>query len=222
MTGRGRGPFSDFPDETLRVIILQAFIATTSFIAFLISATMSERRDAEARLVDLATHDPLTGLANRRFFLLQLQGAAARSARSTESAAIIYLDLDGFKEINDRLGHAVGDEVLAEVGRRLSSGTREGDLVARLGGDEFAGLLRPVDGIEGAQLSARRIADLIEQPFHLDDLVIPIRISVGTALLTPDVGLSLRRADDELYRDKPDNARRKRRAGIDSIASAAA
>ena len=222
MTGRGHGPFSDFPDETLRVIILQAFIATTSFIAFLISATMSERRDAEARLVDLATHDPLTGLANRRFFLLQLQGAAARSARSTESAAIIYLDLDGFKEINDRLGHAVGDEVLAEVGRRLSGGTREGDLVARLGGDEFAGLLKPVDGIEGAQLSARRIADLIEQPFHLGDLVIPIRVSVGTALLTPDVGLSLRRADDELYRDKPDNARRKRRAGLDSIASAAA
>lgn len=222
MTERGRGPLSDVPNETLRVVILQAFVATTSFIAFLISATMSERRHAEARLVDLATHDHLTGLANRRFFLLQLQGAAARSARSTESAAIIYLDLDGFKEINDRLGHAVGDEVLVEVGRRFAGGAREGDLVARLGGDEFAGLLKPVDGIEGAQLSARRIADLIEQPFHLGDLVIPIRVSVGTALLTPDVGLSLRRADDELYRDKPDSARRKRRAGLDSIASAAA
>ena len=222
MTGRGHGPFADFPNETLRTVILQVFIATTSFIALLISATMSERRHAEAALVDLATHDPLTGLANRRYFLQHLHAAAARGARSRESAAIIYLDLDGFKEINDRLGHTAGDEVLIEVGRRLASGTRKGDVVARLGGDEFAGLLEPIEGIEDAKLSARRIADLIEQPFHLADQVVPIRVSVGAALLTPDVDLSLRRADDELYRDKPNRAMQKRRAGLDPIAGTAA
>ena len=210
MTGRGHGPFSAFSNETLRVVILQVFIATTSFIAFLISATMSERRYAEAALVDLATHDSLTGLANRRFFLQQLQAAAARTARarSVASAAIIYLDLDGFKKINDRLGHAVGDEILIEVGRRLASGAREGDLVARLGGDEFAALLEPVDGVEGAQLYARRVADLIEQPFQLGDQVVPLRVSVGAALVTPDISLTLRQADDELYRDKPTRANR--------------
>ena len=103
----------------------------------------------------------------------------------------------------------------------LPVGHAEGDLVARLGGDEFAAILEPVDGIEDALLSARRIADLIEQPFDLGDLRVPIRVSVGAALLTPDVGLSLRRADDELYRDKPRRGTRKRRAGLDSIASAA-
>ena len=222
LTGRGHGPFSGFPNETLRVVILQAFIAITSFVAFLISATMSERRHAEAALVDLATHDPLTGLANRRSFLQQLERAAARTARSVESAAIIYLDLDGFKEINDRLGHAVGDEVLTEVGRRLVDGAREGDLVARLGGDEFAVLLEPVDGIESAELSGRRIVDLIEQPFHRGEILVPIRVSVGAALVTPDAGLSLRQADDELYRDKQGRANRPRPAALNPIASAVA
>jgi diguanylate cyclase (GGDEF)-like protein len=221
MTGRGHGPFTGVPNTTLRVFLLQIFIALTSFIAFLISATMSERRHAEATLVDLATHDPLTGLPNRRLFLSQLEGAAARTTRSVESTAIVYLDLDGFKEINDRFGHAIGDEVLVEVGRRLAAGARAGDLVARLGGDEFAGLLEPVEGIEGAGLSARRIADLIEQPFHLGELVVPIRVSVGAALVTADVDLSLRQADEALYRDKRGDAVRTRPAGLSPIAGAA-
>jgi diguanylate cyclase (GGDEF)-like protein len=217
LTAHGRGLIGGLPDGTLRMVILQTFVAVTSFTVFLISATMSERRHAEAELVDLATHDPLTGLANRRLFLQQLKGAAARAARSTDDSAIISLDLDGFKEINDRLGHAVGDDVLVEVGRRLAEATRGGDLVARLGGDEFAALLTPVDGIEGAELSAHRIADLIEQPYTRRDLVIPIRVSVGTTLITTDVALTLRRADDSLYRDKVSHTSRTRPAGLDSI-----
>ena len=138
-----------------------------------------------------------------------------------QGTAVIYLDLDGFKAINDRLGHSAGDDVLIEVGRRLAAGARKGDLVARLGGDEFAAILEPIDDLGDARLSARRIADLIEQPFNLGDQPVSIRVSVGAALLTADVGLSLRRADDELYRDKPRRGTRKRRAGLDSIASAA-
>ena len=221
MTGRGYGPFTGFPNLTSRMVTLQIFIGLTSFVTFLISAAMSERRHAEAALHDLATHDPLTGLANRRLFLQELEGAAARTARSTESTAIISLDLDGFKEINDRLGHAVGDEVLVEAGRRLAGGAREGDVVARMGGDEFAGLLQPVEGIEGAESAARRIADLIEQPFHVCDLEVPIRVSVGVALLTPDVDLSLLRADEDLYRDKQGNAGQTRSTRLHPVAVAA-
>ena len=221
MTGRGHGPFTGFPNATSRMITLQIFIGLTSFVTFLISAAMSERRHAEAALVDLATHDPLTGLANRRLFLQHLERAAARTARSMESTAVIYLDLDEFKDINDRLGHAVGDEVLVEAGRRLASGAREGDVVARLGGDEFGGLLEPVDGIEGAESAARRIADLIEQPFHVGDLVVPIRVSVGAALVTPDVDLSLRRADEDLYRNKQGRTGQTRPTRLHSVAIAA-
>lgn len=200
-TGRGLGPFASYTAE-LRVVSLQTFIATTASVAFLISATMSERRRAEAAFADLATHDPLTGLANRRWFMQWLNEVAARRDRSSESAAVVYLDLDHFKEINDRLGHAAGDAVLVETGRRLTAAVREGDLVARLGGDEFAALLEPVDGISGAELSARRIADAVEHPFTLGEVSIPLGVSVGASLVGPSSDLSLAEADRQLYRDK--------------------
>jgi integral membrane sensor domain MASE1 len=133
LTGRGRGPLSDFPNVELRLVILQAFIASTAFVGFLICVTIAERRRAEAALEQLATHDPLTGLANRRLFLQRFDGAIARRDRSSEDAAVVYFDLDDFKSINDELGHAAGDAVLVEVGRRLAAAVREGDLVARIG-----------------------------------------------------------------------------------------
>ena len=202
MTGRGHGPLAHLASITERVVILQTFVALASFIVFLISATMAEQRHAKAELTDLATHDPLTGIGNRRLLLEQLERAAARAGRSVQSSAIIYFDLDSFKEINDRLGHAVGDAVLVEVGRRLASGARGGDVVARMGGDEFAALVEPVDGIEGAAACARRISHLIEQPFSVDGVMVSIQVSVGTALITPDLDVGLRQADEELYRDK--------------------
>ena len=201
-TGNGLGPLSNFPDVESRVIGLQTFIAATAFVAFLICATMSERTRAETALEELATCDPLTGLANRRRFMAQLDKAVARRDRSSESAAVVYFDLDDFKQINDGLGHAAGDAILVEVGRRLSAAVRAGDLVARIGGDEFAALLEPVDGIEGADLSARRMADAVEQPFAFGDQSIPIGVSVGTALAGSDGDASLAEADRRLYRDK--------------------
>jgi diguanylate cyclase (GGDEF)-like protein len=198
-TGNGLGPLAIFPDIESRVIGLQTFIATTAFVAFLICASMSERARAEAALAELATQDPLTGLANRRGFMERLDEAVARRNRSSESAAVVYFDLDRFKQINDGLGHAAGDAVLIEVARRLSVAVRGSDLVARIGGDEFAALLEPVDGMNGADVWARRMAEAVEQPFAFGDHPVPIGVSVGTALAGSDGDASLAEADTRLY-----------------------
>ena len=202
-TGHGFGPLANEAVDS-RSLGLQAFITSTAFVAFLICATISERKGAEAALAELATCDPLTGLANRRRLMERFDETAARHERSSESAAVAYFDLDHFKQINDRLGHAGGDAVLIEVARRLSTSVRTSDLVARIGGDEFAVLLEPVDGIDGANQSARRLVEAVEQPFAYGDRGIPIGVSVGTALTSADNDVSLAEADMRLYRDKAD------------------
>jgi diguanylate cyclase (GGDEF)-like protein len=201
-TGHGFGPLATVSAVDSRSLGLQAFITTTAFVAFLICATISERKRAETAFAELATRDPLTGLPNRRRFIERFDETGARHKRSSESAAVAYFDLDHFKQINDSLGHAAGDAVLIEVARRLSAAIRTSDLVARIGGDEFAVLLEPVDGIDGANQSARRLVDAVEQPFGYGDRLIPICVSVGTALTGSDSDASLAEADMRLYRDK--------------------
>jgi diguanylate cyclase (GGDEF)-like protein len=184
------------------VLELQILVATIAFVAFLISATIAERRSAEQALVELATHDFLTGLANRRRFVERLDQVAARRDRSAEGAAVVYFDLDGFKQINDTHGHAVGDAVLVEVGRRLAAVVRESDFVARIGGDEFVALLEPVADIRDADTFARRIATAIGRPCEVGGVSIPIGVATGSALVGSDSGQSLARADVRLYRNK--------------------
>jgi diguanylate cyclase (GGDEF)-like protein len=198
-TGNGLGPLSNFPDIESRVIGLQTFIAATAFVAFLICAALSERTRAEAALAELATCDPLTGVANRRRFMERLDELVARRNRSSDSAAVVYFDLDGFKQINDGFGHAAGDAVLIEVARRLSVAVRGTDLVARIGGDEFAALLEPVDGINGADVWARRMTDAVEEPFAFGNHSVRVGVSVGTALAGSDGDASLAEADKRLY-----------------------
>jgi diguanylate cyclase (GGDEF)-like protein len=134
--------------------------------------------ELETQLTHQALHDPLTGLSNRRLFGDRLDHALRR--RGTRELTVVLCDLDDFKDVNDRLGHAAGDQLLVEVAARLRTVAREGDTVARLGGDEFALLLEDT-GIEGAREVADRIHDWLSRPVTLEGETLLISASVGLA-----------------------------------------
>lgn len=137
-----------------------------------------------------ASHDSLTGLANRSLFLDRARETLAQAERRGERAALCFLDLDGFKPINDRLGHAFGDAVLKAVSDVLRARVRDGDTAARLGGDEFVALLSPVRGAEEAQKAAERIVEGVRNIRTLQGKTVELGASVGIALY-PDHGLDL-------------------------------
>jgi diguanylate cyclase (GGDEF)-like protein/PAS domain S-box-containing protein len=143
---------------------------------------VSERKGLEEELKHQAFHDALSGLANRALFRDRLDHASARAARSRTSLAVLFLDLDDFKLVNDSLGHAAGDEMLVAVGARLVRSLRAGDTAARLGGDEFAVLLEETSGPEEACLLAERIIDDLRVPMRIADRDVPVRVSIGIAL----------------------------------------
>jgi diguanylate cyclase (GGDEF)-like protein/PAS domain S-box-containing protein len=165
---------------------------------------VTERRALEEQLRHQAFHDVLTGLANRSLFLDRLGHALARAVRGARPTAVLYLDLDDFKAVNDRLGHAEGDRLLVAVGERLRSATRAGDTVARLGGDEFAVIVEETEPSE-ADAAARRILETLASPFILAGREVVARASVGIAIQTADEGDAdelLRRADIAMYAAK--------------------
>ena len=152
-----------------------------------------------------ALHDSLTELPNRQF----LQAVATRTLEEGErngtQTAVLLIDLDHFKEINDTLGHYVGDQLLCAVGARLRDAVRDGDCVARLGGDEFAVLAGNLEGVPDAQLLAERLVDALAESFSLDGVRLDVQASIGIAL-SPEHGLDpamlLQRADVALYAAK--------------------
>ena len=161
---------------------------------------ISERLEMLRELERLAHHDPLTGLPNRRSFRRSLTALIERGSRG----AVLFVDLNGFKAVNDELGHAAGDEVLAEVGRRLLLALRGSDIVARLGGDEFAGLLYRCD-LEHAQLAADRIVESVAQPIETSAGAVGVTASVGISLAdgaAMNADVVLRSADTAMYRAK--------------------
>lgn len=163
------------------------------------------RKASEERLERLAHHDTLTGLPNRRLFHDRLERALAMARRRRSGLAVLFLDLDGFKCVNDSLGHAVGDLLLKEVAGRLVSCLRESDTVARQSGDEFAVLLPEVSESRDAVLVANRILDAFAAPFKPGDHELRVSASIGICLY-PDGGQSpdalLQRADTAMYRAK--------------------
>ena len=168
-------------------------------------ADVSDRVRAEAHATHLAHHDPLTGLPNRMQFLEALGSAADVARGAGAELAVHYLDLDGFKPVNDTYGHATGDVLLKQVAGRLKSVLRSGDLVARLGGDEFAILQYPPAA--GATDVADRCIQALSAPFDLEGRQIAISVSIGIALASengfdPDELMSA--ADAALYRAKAD------------------
>ena len=189
---------------------------------------ITQRRQAEAQITYLARHDGLTGLYNRRTFADQLKPALARADRQKKSIAALCLDLDGFREINDALGHSIGDALLREVGQRIKDNAREGDIVARLGGDEFAVLQTEVESEEQTIALAERLSDRLSRPYVIDGLDIAISASIGIATspsegrVAPDLiknaDMALERAKAEgrktirFFEADMDTARKERRA----------
>lgn len=166
---------------------------------------VTERRVLEDRLSYLAFHDDLTGLPNRPLFLERLGHVLDRAGRMEGKVAVLFMDLDNFKHVNDSLGHRAGDQLLSEVAGRLQKVLRPEDTVARFGGDEFTVLLDEVSGSDDAVEVARRIASSLRAPFHLDGHEVFVTASIGIVLEDPRVESAedlLRYADIAMYAGK--------------------
>jgi diguanylate cyclase (GGDEF)-like protein/PAS domain S-box-containing protein len=166
---------------------------------------ISERVKTEEHLKYLATHDPLTMLPNRSLFYEHLDHALHRARRNDMRLAIFFLDLDGFKSVNDLLGHSKGDELLQEVASRFNEALRSSDVVARLGGDEFAFVCENLTNPEDAAVIAKKILIALSRKIHMDGQEISISGSIGISLYPEDGGEArdlLRYADAAMYRVK--------------------
>ncbi|WP_136246854.1 putative bifunctional diguanylate cyclase/phosphodiesterase [Halomonas borealis] len=173
------------------------------YVATFSDITLLKRHQEE--LHRLARHDVLTELPNRRHFAERLEAALPRARRDETLLAVCFLDLDGFKPINDRLGHAAGDQVLITVSQRLRHAIRANDVLARLGGDEFALLLGDLDSQDECLQVVERIHDLIGRPIPLDDSLVKTSSSIGITLFPHDdseAEILLRHADQAMYRAK--------------------
>ncbi len=163
---------------------------------------ITERKQAERRVHQLAFEDSLTGLPNRSLFFNRLQEAVKRTRRDQHGFALMFLDLDGFKGVNDSLGHAVGDDLLRAVARRLTSAIRESDTVARMGGDEFTIILPGVVAPRAAADVAKKILALFKHPFEIDGRELVTSTSIGLSICpthSQDPQELLRQADSAMY-----------------------
>ena len=165
---------------------------------------LTERKQLEQRLAHDAGHDPLTDLPNRAMLMDHLDATIARSRRSGSVAAALFLDLDRFKLVNDAMGHAAGDDLLVQFSHRLRSVLRGSDLGARTGGDEFVVVCSDLNATEDAEAIARRIAEVLRDPFTIAGRTVFVSASIGIALAddTCDAGDLLRNADAAAYRAK--------------------
>jgi diguanylate cyclase (GGDEF)-like protein/PAS domain S-box-containing protein len=176
-----------------------------------INSDITRRKEAEAALKHQALHDGLTGLPNRTLFYDRLTHALAHADRQDQRVAVLFLDLDNFKVVNDSLGHQAGDALLVEVGQRLQTCVRASDTVARLGGDEFTLLLEGIDGEAEARIVAQRIEDALKTHVKLGDREGLISASVGVALSLARgtaADTLVRNADIAMYRSKTDGKAR--------------
>ncbi|MDX9710522.1 MAG: EAL domain-containing protein [Trichloromonas sp.] len=181
--------------------------AITHYVA--VKEDISDRKDYEAQLEYLSTHDELTGLANRALLSDRLEQSIHYAQRSERQVAVLLLDLDRFKFINDSLGHDFGDRLLCEVARRLQDSVREADTVARLGGDEFVLLLTELAGTKDAGLVANKILCRLAEPYHLDGREITLTASLGISLYPRDgldVATLIRNADTAMYQSKRESS----------------
>lgn len=170
-----------------------------------IFSDISRIKQTEQRLQYLAHHDPLTGLANRVLFRERLDQAIRRAKPTRDRVAVLFMDLDGFKTINDTLGHPVGDEMLAKVAQRLVGSVRSKDTVARMGGDEFTLVLSDFSGLRSIDFLSRKIIKRMSEPYQVANRTAYVTASIGIALF-PDDGIDadrlLQNADTAMYHAK--------------------
>jgi diguanylate cyclase (GGDEF)-like protein/PAS domain S-box-containing protein len=187
------------------------------------SRDITDRKQLEAQLIELALRDPLTGLGNRRLFSDRVTHALERRVRRGSRVAMLMLDLDHFKVVNDTFGHARGDALLVAVAERLQCVLRTGDTVARLGGDEFAVLLEDLSHDDEAEATALRIQQALDRAFRLDEREMFIRASIGIAWATDgqDVDALLADADVAMYGAKNSGRGRVERYSSEMRASVA-
>ena len=198
-TLRGLGPFAR-PTQNESLLLLQAFIAVIAVTKLIVAAVVTERRRMEGHLRDLAVRDPLTGLANYRQLMVALEAEIRRSQRTQRGFAVLLLDVDGLKRINDRHGHLVGSRALCRLAEVLHMSCRAVDTAARYGGDEFALVLPETDDTAALQVAAR-----VKERLTRDVEVPRIKASFGVALFPRDGGTAeaiLSGADRALYQMK--------------------
>lgn len=170
-----------------------------------VASRTRELAEANSLLEEMATHDPLTGLANRSGLALHLNSAMLRTARRGETLALMMIDLDGFKPINDNHGHDLGDRLLKVVAERLNEVARGSDFVARFGGDEFIVIAEQITDMAAAEALAERLRQAISAPMVLDGKQLAVRASIGISLSdgeTPEAGALLQQADMAMYQQK--------------------
>lgn len=195
--------------STLDFLQLTAILAITLLLfGILLRFVLSHRRhelercQTESRFAYLANHDALTGLANRNLFMDRLSHAMARAHRCDARLALLFLDLDKFKQVNDTYGHGAGDQLLKMVGERICGCVREDDTVARLSGDEFVVILESIATHQGAATSAETINGKLAQPFLIDGETLNIGVSIGTAIYpddSEDIEELIKIADEAMY-----------------------
>jgi diguanylate cyclase (GGDEF)-like protein len=209
-TIHGYGPFAgDTPHEAL--VLVQAYTCVTAITGLVLASAIVEHRDAEAQLRQLAITDPLTGLANYRRLIEVMRTEIARSRRTSRPFAVVFLDMDGLKRINDRHGHLAGSRALTRLADLLRTSTRSLDTPARYGGDEFA-IVLPETGEEGGRVVLARIADRLAA----DPAKPTLSISGGVAAFPRDGDsptLLLRAADKLLYEAKARSTAARKAAG---------
>lgn len=185
-------------EELIEIPMLTSIL----ILVFLIAA---QRARVQTQLAHLSLHDALTKLPNRTLFVSRLHEALSLSGNRDETFAVLYVDLDGFKSVNDRLGHAAGDALLVEVASRLHGLVRLTDTVARLGGDEFALILRETSP-SGASAAAERIVEAVQEAILIEGETVSVSASVGIALSasreTARADELLRHADAAMYQEK--------------------
>lgn len=170
-----------------------------------LSREIREREKAQQQLTYLATHDPLTSLPNRTVFTEHIEKAIKLAKRNHFYAALLFMDLDGFKTVNDTFGHEVGDKLLKAVCQRFKSLIRDVDTVARLGGDEFGVILCDLVEISGAEIVAGKLVQALQEPFLIDGKTCEVGISIGISYYPADgeeTDTLLSKADDAMYEAK--------------------